>query len=146
MSFRFALAAASTISPARFGQEFVGRVANPADILLFFKKRSTAGAGKRKPGSKLDAAHAAAQRAEIGVLEALRENKGAEQIDIESMMSRLMRERKDNTTQVLQESALHRALKAFVDKDEKDALSDVLTSQIKQRTREVQSLTTLGFC
>lgn len=31
----------STINPQRFGQRFVGRVANPNDILLFHRKRNT---------------------------------------------------------------------------------------------------------
>src|SRR5690348_3712473 len=31
----------SAVNPQRFGQKFVGRVANPNEILLFYKKRST---------------------------------------------------------------------------------------------------------
>lgn len=31
----------STVNPSRFGQRYVGRVANPNDILLFYKKRTT---------------------------------------------------------------------------------------------------------
>jgi double-strand break repair protein MRE11 len=31
----------STVNPQRFGQRFVGRVANPNDILLFHRKRNT---------------------------------------------------------------------------------------------------------
>jgi len=33
----------STVNPQRFGQRFVGRVANPNEILLFHKKRNAAG-------------------------------------------------------------------------------------------------------
>ena len=47
----------ATTAPARFGQRFVGRVANADDILLYFKRKTTtsssAGAGadkKRKDG------------------------------------------------------------------------------------------------
>jgi double-strand break repair protein MRE11 len=31
----------STVNPSRFGQRFVGRVANPNEILLFHRKRVT---------------------------------------------------------------------------------------------------------
>ena len=36
-----------TCNPQRFGQRFVGRVANPNDILLFHRRRATTNAGER---------------------------------------------------------------------------------------------------
>jgi len=37
-----------TFNPQRFGQIFVDRVANPKDILSFFRKRTTVGLGHGK--------------------------------------------------------------------------------------------------
>jgi hypothetical protein len=40
----------ATLPAGSFGQALVGRVANPDSILLFFKRKSTAGAGTRQSG------------------------------------------------------------------------------------------------
>lgn len=38
----------STVNPSRFGQRFVGTVANPNEILLFYKKRTTSSSNKKR--------------------------------------------------------------------------------------------------
>jgi double-strand break repair protein MRE11 len=118
-----------TVAAPRFGQAFVGKVANPADILLFFKKRSTTGAGTRKKSAK-----AMPGDNEMGVLEALRTNKAGEQVDIESTIAQLLSESSDRPV-VLGEPELNNALRAFVDKDEKNAISDLVKKQLNERTR-----------
>jgi double-strand break repair protein MRE11 len=118
-----------TVAAPRFGQAFVGKVANPADILLFFKKRNTTGAGTRKKSAKPMPGDN-----EMGVLEALRTNKAGEQIDIESTITQLMSESLDRPI-VLGEPELNTALRAFVDKDDKDAIADLVKKQLTERKR-----------
>ncbi len=119
----------STVAAPRFGQAFVGQVANPADILLFFKKRSTTGAGTRKKTSAK-----APDDTEMGVLESLRTNKQGEQIDIESTVAQLMAESLDHPL-VLGEADLNQALRAFVDKDDKDAISECVKKHLSERAK-----------
>jgi double-strand break repair protein MRE11 len=125
----------STVAAPRFGQSFVGQVANPSDILLFFKKRTTTGAGTRK---KSATNAKPLEDTEMGVLESLRSNKQGEQIDIESTIAQLMSESVDHPL-VLGELELNQALRLFVDKDDKDAICECVKKQLNERAKALLS-------
>lgn len=108
------------INPHRFGQQFVKRVANCKDILLFYRKRVVGTRGEKnyeqnEPNFHFDQPNAV--KMEDLINEYLNANDEALQLN------------------VLSERKLSKALNAFVMKDEKDAIPDL----VKHLLRKVQT-------
>jgi double-strand break repair protein MRE11 len=93
-----------SFNPQRFGQQFVNRVANPKDILLFYRKR-TLGQRDKSKGVDIVQPHLP-ERMEV--------------IQIESLVQEYLMAQ---NLSVLPEKALTDAVKNLVDNDEKDAIS-----------------------
>lgn len=108
----------STLNNQRFGSRFVGEVANPADILLFYRRRQVETIkgdkkGKKGPNSlrvALDEPMEPEDLAEINVEDLIAEN-------LETATERLM---------VLDEQHLSTALEEFVAKEQRHALDETV--------------------
>uniref|UniRef100_A0A915J9N2 Mre11 DNA-binding domain-containing protein n=1 Tax=Romanomermis culicivorax TaxID=13658 RepID=A0A915J9N2_ROMCU len=99
----------------RFGQQFLGRVANPKDLVLFHRhreQRARVGAGVDRELVDRVAAKALSSRVEDYVVKYF-----ANVSDDKQMV-------------VLTERGLAESLKHFVDKDEKDAIATLLQHQL----------------
>ncbi|KAK9868394.1 hypothetical protein WJX84_007759 [Apatococcus fuscideae] len=96
----------STINTQRFGQHFVGKVANPHDVLLWQK----AAARRVRDGSMVEGPEASARP------------EAADEKQIED----LIQEHLVQNLEILPEQELAVALHDFVEKDEKQALADCL--------------------
>lgn len=105
----------STINAQRFGQKFVGKVANPHDILLWHK----APVRKAKaPG-------------EVSESASLTEGIRPEALD-ERQIEDLIAEHLQQHLEILPEQDLANALHNFVDKDEKQALHDCVRAALAE--------------
>eukprot|EP00795_Rhopilema_esculentum_P016887 gene16887-8364_t len=111
----------SALNPHRFGQSFVNRIANPKDILLFYRKRApfTKGEKSENTGNFADFAvdHVDGVRMEDVIKEILNSTDQSLQLN------------------VLSERRLGKALREFVDKEEKDAIQEL----VKWELGKVQS-------
>jgi double-strand break repair protein MRE11 len=104
----------STINTQRFGQKFVGKVANPHDIILW----------QKAPVRRTRAALAETNNA----LAALRAAAAEDQVRIEDLIATHLQ----HNLEVLPEVELTGALREFVDKDEKRALEDTVGNALKE--------------
>ncbi|KAK9844671.1 hypothetical protein WJX74_005353 [Apatococcus lobatus] len=101
----------STINTQRFGQHFVGKVANPNDVLLW-QKAAARRVKKNEDGSIADGGELAARP------------EAADEKQIED----LIQEHLVENLEILPERELAFALHDFVEKDEKQALAECLRS------------------
>eukprot|EP01103_Thecamoeba_quadrilineata_P006961 TRINITY_DN1671_c0_g1_i1.p1 TRINITY_DN1671_c0_g1~~TRINITY_DN1671_c0_g1_i1.p1 ORF type:complete len:626 (-),score=141.89 TRINITY_DN1671_c0_g1_i1:70-1947(-) len=115
-----------TISPQRFGQRFVGRVANPDEILLFHRRRPTTTIRKKKGEQQKGEDEA--------------ESKQRPQVLDETTMASLISSylETQQKLELLPESELNQALHSFVDKDEKNALSDFVNRTLEHTQKMLQ--------
>ncbi|KAM0683424.1 meiotic recombination [Mitosporidium daphniae] len=104
----------TTINPQRFGQQFVDVIANPKDLVTFFRKRAAASA-YRKRRSTIEFEEDAQSEAHSS--ECL-----VNQQELANVESLLMEALQGHSLQILPELEMASALKSFVDKDEKDAI------------------------
>ncbi|PRP74445.1 DNA repair exonuclease [Planoprotostelium fungivorum] len=105
----------TALNPQRFGQRFVGRVGNPNEILLYYKKRSAP-----KPKDKTD---------RDTVVKNLRPDP-LDNVRVEDLIESFLVQSGD--MQLLLESDLHLALNQFVEKGESDAISKSILASLKQ--------------
>jgi len=94
----------------RFGQQFVSTVANPKDILLFHRKKST-----EKKGSRIVINDEAVFPDQLDMR------------GVEDLVSEFL---ENQQLQIFPEKMLTEAVKEFVDKDEKDAIKDFVTKSL----------------
>ncbi|KAJ3044688.1 Double-strand break repair protein mre11a [Rhizophlyctis rosea] len=98
----------TTFNPQRFGQLFVNRVANPKDILHFYRKRAnTVPAAKKKGDVKIN-------------VEAFMPEK-LEEFRVEDLVAECLNAQK---LDILPENEFGDAVRQFVEKDEKDAIRE----------------------
>lgn len=109
-----------TFNPQRFGQAFVNRVANPKDILLFYRKRTPAQIGAN--GQRV-------RRAEMAKPEIPDK---LSSLQVETLVNEYL---SAQNLIALPETELGDAVRTFVEKDEKDAIKDFFQKSLKQ-TRE----------
>lgn len=109
-----------TLSNQRFGASFVGKVANPHDILGFIKRRARdAGAvGTHAEEEFDDEGMEPGDLADLGTTVTLG---GATGIRMDDLVTQELR-RLQFDLQVLQERRLLKALTGFAERDEKDAI------------------------
>lgn len=103
----------SAINVQRFGQPFVNRVANPKDILLFFRRRALAARPDRRPA----AAAAGAGAAGAGPHRPLALDGGTVEDLIDTFLA-------TTNMQLLSARNLNKAVRTFVEKDTKDAIAE----------------------
>lgn len=94
-------------NPQRFGQQFVEFVANPKDILLFHRKKTTIATDKRNKNSMDPVA------LDIAIPERL------DMLKVEDLVQEFLNVQ---NLDILPENELGDAVRMFVDKDDKDAI------------------------
>jgi len=127
------------VHQGRFGQRFVGRLANPDEILIFTRKA-------KQPGSAGGGGAAAAADAGGGggedmanLLRNARLNMAQDVSRVEQIMKDILNENNDRT-EIVPEAALADALHMFVDKDEKKAIEDLVEGFVGDHCGHLQSL------
>ncbi|EGG14929.1 DNA repair exonuclease [Cavenderia fasciculata] len=107
----------STINPQKFGQRFTGKVANPNDILLFTRKKPTS--SKKQQQDVFDS----------------EKTKPDDKIKVEDFISEFLGNTPADRLNILSETDLHFALHNFVDKDESDAISNLVNLSISKSSQ-----------
>jgi len=109
----------SAVNPQRFGQKFVGRVANPNEILLFYKKRSSTAKSKLKEVDKET------------LIKTLRPEP-LDTVSIEDLIESFLTVGSGPAPlQILPESEFHLALHNFVEKEDKSAITDFISRTLR---------------
>jgi double-strand break repair protein MRE11 len=112
-----------TINPQRFGQRFVGKVANPNDILLFYRKKTTNLRAFKDKQEEEDAAEEMLRRATAASRpDALDEQK------MEDLITQFLGP--TTSLDLLPEIEFNDALYKFVEKDEKNAIADFVAKKL----------------
>eukprot|EP00947_MAST-08B_sp_MAST-8B-sp1_P000686 g686.t1 len=117
-----------TINNQKFGAQFVGKVANPQDILLFHKRRGAAGGGGGARRSKGAGAASSADAAADSVFAAMRNE------DNKLDMTELVTQHLDETSSrlmVLPEDGLGLAVQAFVHKQQGSAINEFVENTLE---------------
>ena len=117
----------STINAQRFGQKFVGKVANPNDLLQFFKS-----AARRRREDAGDAADAAVAR-ETAVEDIIGNPTMQDQARIEQLVAQNLTQ----GLQLLSETDLSNALDDFVNRD-KSALENLIKDRLRETMKFVE--------
>ncbi|KEP62238.1 UNVERIFIED_CONTAM: Mre11 DNA-binding domain-containing protein [Hammondia hammondi] len=115
----------STISTSRFGAQFVGRVANPGDLLHFYRKRASA---NHAPGEK------PSQR--LPELE-IEEIAGNETSEIRDIIFHFLEE--TNTLDLLPEPDFNVAVQDFVVKMDTNAIAAFIDRNVQAARREAKT-------
>jgi len=117
----------STLNNQRFGAQFVDEVANPAEILLFHRKKRPqdvkkgGGGKKRGSGGNLMEPIAPEDLAEVSVEDLIRENLQTDEKKLE----------------VLDESTMSVALDDFVNKAQTSAIVDAVASKLNKTQKKL---------
>ncbi|KAF7663348.1 hypothetical protein LDENG_00211740 [Lucifuga dentata] len=110
---------------SRFSQKFVDRVANPKDIIHFFRRR------EQKEGIRDEVNVDYGQLVKTTAVEGLR---------VEDLVKKYF-EAAEQTVQLslLTEQGMGKAIQEFVDKDEKEAIEELITYQLEKTQHHLQS-------
>ncbi|KAF9970070.1 Double-strand break repair protein mre11a [Actinomortierella ambigua] len=109
-------------NPQRFGQEFADRVANPKDIVHFFRKKT--GGGPR-----------ASDRQDTIEFDAVQPDT-FDNARVEVLVQQYLQTHNLN---ILAEAELANAVRMFVEKDERDAIKDFVSSSLKRMQQAMRS-------
>jgi double-strand break repair protein MRE11 len=114
----------STINPQRFGQKFVGKVANPHDVLLFHKSQ------KKRTGTSNEIDDEMADDVDAEYEE---DPQADGMLENQRRIDRLVREHLSTSEglQLLTPNDLSAALDDFVNRDEKAAISKLCQTRLK---------------
>ncbi|KAI9140373.1 Metallo-dependent phosphatase-like protein [Paraphysoderma sedebokerense] len=110
----------TTFNPSRFGQQFVNRVANPKDIIHFYRKRQAykpSDGVKSKAGTEIDQPNLDACLPER-----------LEKFRVEDLVNEFLQAQ---NLLILPENALSEAVKEFVEKDDRDIIKDFTTEHLE---------------
>mmetsp|Transcript_32643 Transcript_32643/g.128181 ORF Transcript_32643/g.128181 Transcript_32643/m.128181 type:complete len:532 (-) Transcript_32643:1184-2779(-) len=110
------------VSPQRFGQEYIGRIANSSDILLFHKRKASPTPRRQFIKGMLSDI----QRAE----------NDQEDVQVPDLVRKLLE--KQENLEILPVSGLNSAVDRFVTKTEPHAIVDYVESQLKEAQRAVK--------
>eukprot|EP00731_Ephydatia_muelleri_P012120 Em0006g1014a len=112
----------STFSLARFGQRFVDQVANPKNLLLWYRKKAGTGLGREVEDD----------------VEDYISNAPLKSLDSKSVSELLVEQLKSEKLALLSEKNLAETLTEFVDKQEKEALEVSLNCSLKKTQNFLQ--------
>ncbi|KAN0050710.1 hypothetical protein ACTA71_003858 [Dictyostelium dimigraforme] len=116
----------STINPQKFGQRFQGRVANPNDVLLFYRKKPTAtSSNKKQKDGELD-------------VNSIKE-KEEDKIKVADFISEFLGNTPSDRLQILSENELFNSLHLFVEKDETDSILKMVDLSLKSTQKYLNS-------
>ncbi|XP_071375342.1 double-strand break repair protein MRE11 [Centroberyx affinis] len=110
---------------SRFSQKFVDRVANPKDVIHFVRRRE----------------HKEAIKDEINVdYGQLLKNTAVEGLRVEDLVKQYFEAAEQKVQlSLLTEQGMGKAIQEFVDKDEKDAIEELITYQLEKTQRHLQA-------
>ncbi|KAJ3590259.1 hypothetical protein NHX12_008213 [Muraenolepis orangiensis] len=109
---------------SRFSQKFVERVANPKDVIHFLRRREPREAGKDEMNIDYS------QLVRTSATEGLR---------VEDLVKQYFEVAEQKVQlSLLTESGMGKALQEFVDKDEKDAIEELITYQLEKTQHHLQ--------
>ncbi|KAF8607215.1 DNA repair exonuclease [Ceratobasidium sp. AG-I] len=114
-------------NPVRFSQEFIGRVANPRDVLVFHRAKSFANRGSKvvadEPELSIDDPNISATEKlqKVRVQNLVREYLAAQEL------------------QLLGESGMSDAIQTFVEKDENRSISEFVSKSLKAYEKKLNS-------
>lgn len=147
----------ASINPQRFGQNFVGKVANPSDLLLLSRKKSEkADAAVVEDDDDQEKVSEKKKRSKEQLLTALIKNDNNEEfadaatdaltdgIKIEDLVSHYLRETSTKKSGiagllVLNEFEFQNSVVDFVEKEELHAIDDFVTNDIKTKQKKLWS-------
>jgi double-strand break repair protein MRE11 len=109
------------VNPARFGQQFVGKLANPEEILSFHKQRATISHNQGKEGGKKEF------NREVDLLE---HNSVDETPPIHDLVAHLI-DQSANKLSILSEKKLAEAVQEFVDKKDSQSIANFVAEQLQ---------------
>uniref|UniRef100_A0A146WII7 Double-strand break repair protein n=1 Tax=Fundulus heteroclitus TaxID=8078 RepID=A0A146WII7_FUNHE len=114
-----------TFNVSRFSQKFVDRVANPKDIIHFLRKR------EQKEDIKEEFNVDYRKLVKPGAVEGLR---------VEDLVKQYFEAAEQKVQlSLLTEQGMGKAIQEFVDKDEKDAIQELISYQLEKTQRHLQS-------
>jgi len=117
----------STLNNQRFGSQFVGQVANPADILLFHKRRQAESAKGGKGATRK-------KRSAAG-LDVPTEPEDLADVNIEDLVTENL-VNNEKKLELLDEKTMKEALEQFVDKKEPKAIAE-RTEKLLQQNQKI---------
>ncbi|KAI9183278.1 meiotic recombination [Blastocladiella emersonii ATCC 22665] len=130
----------STFNPQQFGQQFVGQIANPKDVVMFYRKRKTgsaAAAAAAAASAIFDAPETAASRRATqqlqldGIDEALLGLPDKlDTVRVEDLVTECLKVEEELL--VLPEAPLADALRAFVEKQDNDAIKEFIETTLRE--------------
>lgn len=122
----------TTLNNQRFGAKFVGKVANPTDILLFqrAKKQRGGGGGSGKGGSKKG------NQAASDALEDPLQPEELHAVSVEDLIKENLEE-SEQKLDILKQKDLAVALEEFVDKSEGNAIPELTEHLIKKKQKDM---------
>ncbi|KAJ9119094.1 hypothetical protein QFC22_003585 [Naganishia vaughanmartiniae] len=122
------------MNAGRFGQRFVDRIANPKDVLQYYRKKVQV----KRQGK------VTADQPDLEDLDDLQdvESGGTSEVSRVRMGELVSRFLEAQTLEVLAENALEEAVTRYVDKDDTDAIRDVVNSILESATKGIKSKST----
>ncbi|KAI5451646.1 meiotic recombination [Naganishia albida] len=123
------------MNAGRFGQRFTDKIANPKDVLQYYRKKA--------PIKKRD--RVTADQPDLEDLDGMDGDvesagtSGVSRVRMGELVSRFL---EAQTLEVLAENALEEAVTRFVDKDDTEAIRDVINSILDSATKGIKTNTT----
>lgn len=106
-------------NPQRFGQDFLGKVANPKDLVQFHRRRKI---GTRKPKNDIDLPE------DNLIFDSQGRVTNSEKIQVSALVNQYL---EAQSLSVLAENGMQEAVTLFVEKDDKDAIKDFYNDALK---------------
>ncbi|WWC65590.1 DNA repair protein (mre11) [Kwoniella dejecticola CBS 10117] len=119
-------------NPVRFGQLFVGRVANPRDILQYYRKKNA----ERKVKNNPDLPEEDLEDWEDDDPNLLTTNDRLAKLRMANLVKQYLQAQ---NLEVLVENGMEDAVMRFVEKDDKDAIKDFVADTLKMVGRDMRS-------
>ncbi|KAF9563764.1 Double-strand break repair protein mre11a [Mortierella alpina] len=108
-------------NPQRFGQEFVDLVANPRDIVHFYRKKTASARNQAKPDTEMDIVDA---------------REKLDTIRVENLVQKYL---SAQNLSILPEIQLADAVRIYVEKDEKDAVKDFVGKSLDRMQKVMRT-------
>ncbi|KAJ3112537.1 Double-strand break repair protein mre11a [Physocladia obscura] len=112
----------TTLNPMRFGQKFVDRVANPKDILHFHRKRVVNPLAKKEK-----------ERPDFDLPAIIPES--LDKIQVEDLVNEFLAAQ---SLEILPENGIGEAVRLFVEKEDKEAISDFVAESLKKTQESLE--------
>ncbi|MBW0480653.1 hypothetical protein O181_020368 [Austropuccinia psidii MF-1] len=113
-------------NPQRFGQDFLGQVANPKDVVQFYRKRKIS---SRKPKNEIDLPE------DDVIIDSQGRATRAEKVEVSTLVHQYL---EAQNLGVLAENGMQRAVSLFVEKDDRDAIKEFYTNALKATQAHVK--------